>query len=132
ARFKPEQWKAYLRWRVADAMAPYLSRSFRDASFGFRGQVLAGHTAQAPRWEQVLDAINTAAGPMLGREYAARHLTADARRSAAEVADNIRQAQIAALDQAAWLSPASRTEARAKLAALKIEIGTPRRDVDYT
>ena len=132
ARFRPEQWKAYLRWRVGDAMAPYLSRSFRDASFGFRGQVLAGQAAQAPRWEQVLDAINTAAGPMLGREYAARHLSADARRGAAGVADNIRQAQIAALDQATWLSPASRAQARAKLEALKIEIGTPRRDLDYS
>ncbi len=132
ARLPAEQWKAYLRWRVGDAMAPYLSRSFRDASFAFRGQVLAGEAAQAPRWEQVLDAINTAAGPMLGREYAARHLSADARRSATSVADAVRQAQIAALDQATWLSPASRAEARTKLEALKVEIGTPRRDVDYT
>ncbi|MCF5930877.1 M13 family peptidase, partial [Xanthomonas perforans] len=28
---KPDQWKAYLRWRVGDAMAPYLSKSFHDA-----------------------------------------------------------------------------------------------------
>jgi predicted metalloendopeptidase len=35
---KPEAWKAYLRWRVGDAMAPYLSSGFRDASFGFRGR----------------------------------------------------------------------------------------------
>ena len=131
-RQRPEQWKAYLRWRVGDAMAPYLSRSFRDASFAFRGQVLAGQAAQAPRWEQVLDAINTAAGPMLGREYAARHLTPEARQRAAEVADQVRRAQLAALDQAAWLGAESRQEARAKLEALKIEIGTPRRDLDYT
>ncbi len=48
-RVKPEQWKAYLRWRVGDAMAPYLSRSFRDASHGFRGQVLAGKAARRRR-----------------------------------------------------------------------------------
>jgi putative endopeptidase len=131
-RVKPEQWKAYLRWRVGDAMAPYLSRSFREASFGFRGQVLEGRNAPAPRWQQVLEAINTAAGPMLGREYANRHLDADTRRRAGVLVDEIREAQIAAVERAPWLSAEAKTEARAKLDALKIEIGTSRRGVDYT
>jgi len=131
-RVKPEQWKAYLRWRVGDAMAPYLSRSFRDASFGFRGQVLAGQTAQAPRWQQVIEAINTAAGPMLGREYAERYLGADTRRRAAATIDEIRDAQIAAIEASTWLSAEAKAEARTKLQELKIEVGTPRRDLDYS
>ncbi|KAF1688805.1 M13-type metalloendopeptidase [Pseudoxanthomonas koreensis] len=131
-RVKPEQWRAYLAWRVGDAMAPYLSKSFRDASHGFRGQVLQGLAAPAPRWRQVLDAINTAAGPMLGHEYAARHLDSGERRRAAVVADEVRDALVASLESNAWLSPAAKAEARAKLAALKIEVGTPRRDLDYT
>ncbi|KAF1687736.1 peptidase M13 [Pseudoxanthomonas broegbernensis] len=132
ARVKPEQWRAYLRWRVGDAMAPYLSRSFREASFGFRGQVLAGQAAPAPRWQQVLEAINTAAGPMLGREYAERHLTPAARRRAGVVIDEVREAQVAAVARAAWLSDEAKAEAAAKLKDLKIEVGTPRRDLDYT
>ena len=132
ARVKPEQWRAYLAWRVGDAMAPYLSKSFRDASYGFRGQVLEGRTAPAPRWQQVLDAINTAAGPMLGREYADRHLTSDERRRATAVADEVRDALVASLETNSWLSPQAKAEAAAKLAALKIEVGTPRRDLDYT
>lgn len=128
-RVKPEQWKAYLRWRVGDAMAPYLSRSFRDANFGFRGQVLAGQAAPAPRWQQVLEAINTAAGPMLGREYAARYLTSEERRRAGVVVDEIREAQIAAVERNTWLSAEAKAEAKAKLDAVKIEIGTPRRDL---
>ena len=102
---KPQQWQAYLRWRIGDAMAPYLSRSFRDAEFGFRGALLRGESAPAARWQQVLDSINTAAGPMLGREYADRYLPADSK---------------------------AKAEAKAKLGNLKIEIGTPRRDLDYT
>ena len=42
ASLKPEQWRAYLRWRVGDSMAPYLSKSFRDAESGFRGRLLRG------------------------------------------------------------------------------------------
>ena len=49
-RIKPDQWKAYLRWRVGDAMAPHLAKPFRDAEFDFRGRVLRGETAPAPRW----------------------------------------------------------------------------------
>ena len=131
-KLKPEQWRAYLRWRVGDAMAPYLSRSYRDASFGFRGRVLEGRSVQAPRWRQVLDAINVAAGPMLGREYAAAHLQPEERRQAGLMIDELRQALLAEVDASRWLSAPAKAEARAKLEALAIEIGTPRRDLDYT
>jgi putative endopeptidase len=43
-KLKPDQWKAYLRWRVGDSMAPYLSKAYRDAEFEFRGRVLRGET----------------------------------------------------------------------------------------
>ncbi|RNF86550.1 M13 family metallopeptidase [Montanilutibacter psychrotolerans] len=129
---KPAQWKVYLRWRIGDAMSPYLARAWRDASQDFRGRVLAGKATAAPRNQQVLDAITLAAGPMIGREYAARYLPATSRSQAEEIAGKVRDALAAALERDTRLGPAARDEARAKLAALKIEIGTPRRDLDYT
>src|SRR5690606_36129170 len=102
-RLKPAQWKAYLRWRVGDAMAPYLSQAWRDASFEFRGKVLLGESAQAPRWRQVLDAINLAAGPMLGREYAARYLPAEAGAQAEAIAGGVRDALKRAIAASTWM-----------------------------
>jgi putative endopeptidase len=131
-RIKPDQWKAYLRWRVGDAMAPYLSKAYRDAEFEFRGRVIRGETIAPARWEQTLDAINVAAGPMLGREYASKHLSADDRRQAALIVDKLREVQIEAVKRSTWMSADAKTEAQAKLAAMKIEIGTPLRDLDYT
>lgn len=131
-RIKPDQWKAYLRWRVGDAMAPYLSKAYRDAEFEFRGRVIRGETIAPARWEQTLDAINVAAGPMLGREYASKYLSADDRRQAAVIVDKIREVQIDAVKRSTWLSNDAKTEAQTKLAALKIEIGTPLRDLDYS
>jgi len=131
-RLPAEQWKAYLRWRVGDAMAPYLSKAYRDAEFEFRGRVLRGQAIAPARWEQVLDAINVAAGPMLGHEYAAAHVSRDALRQAGLMVDQIREAQIAAVKRSTWMSAEARSEAEAKLAALKIEIGKPLRDLDYT
>ena len=131
-KLKPDQWKAYLRWRVGDSMAPYLSKAYRDAEFEFRGRVLRGETLPPQRWESVLDAINVAAGPMVGREYAARYLSAEDRRQAAWIVDKVREVQIEAVKNNSWMSAEAKTEAQAKLAALKIEIGTPLRDLDYS
>lgn len=131
-KLKPDQWKAYLRWRVGDSMAPYLSKAYRDAEFEFRGRVLRGETLPPQRWEDVLDAINVAAGPMVGREYAARYLPAEDRRQAAWIVDKVREVQIEAVKNSSWMSAEAKTEAQAKLAALKIEIGTPLRDLDYS
>jgi len=129
---KPAQWKSYLRWRVGDAMAPYLAKPWRDASFDFRGKVLRGETAPAPRWQQALDAINLAAGPMLGREYAARHLPDATRKQATDIASQVRDALVRNIGNSTWMSDAAKTEARAKLDKLRIEVGTPRRDLDYS
>ena len=114
-------------------MAPYLAKPWRDASFDFRGRVLRGDAAPAPRWQQVLDAINLAAGPMLGREYAStlparRPASARPKRSPSEVRDALGRG----IERNTWMSAAAKAEAKAKLAKLKIEIGTPRRDLDYS
>ena len=131
-RLPAEQWKAYLRWRVGDAMAPYLSKAYRDAEFEFRGRVLRGESIAPARADAVLNAINVAAGPMLGREYTAAYVTRDALREAGLMVDQIREAQIAAVQRNTWMSAEAKAEAEAKLAAMKIEIGKPLRDLDYT
>ncbi|RXR08439.1 M13 family metallopeptidase [Pseudoxanthomonas composti] len=129
---KPDAWKAYLRWRVGDAMAPYLSKPWVDASFAFRGRVLEGQVAPLPRWTQVLGAINTAAGPMLGREYAARYLPEASKKQAETVAEQMRAQLEQAIAGNTLISAEAKAEAKAKLDKLKIEVGTPRRDLDYT
>jgi putative endopeptidase len=61
---------------------------------------------------------------MVGREYAARYLSAEDRRQAAWIVDKVREVQIEAVKNSSWMSAEAKTEAQAKLAALKIEIGT--------
>ena len=129
---KPDQWKAYLRYQVGAAMAPYLSKPWRDADFEFRGRVLRGEVAPGTRQKQVLDAINLAAGPMLGRDYVTRHLPDATRARADDVAKQVRDAMGRGIDANTWMSAAAKEQAKAKLAKLKIEIGAPARDLDYT
>jgi putative endopeptidase len=132
AGLKPAQWKTYLRYQVGAAMAPYLAKPWRDVDFAFRGVVLRGQGAPLPRQQQVLDAINLAAGPMLGREYVGRYLPDATRTRATEIATQVRDALGRGIDRNTWMSAAAKTEAKAKLDKLKIEIGAPKRDLDYS
>jgi putative endopeptidase len=132
AGLKPVEWKAYLRYQVGTAMAPWLSKAWRDVDFAFKGNVLRGEQAPAPRQVQVLDAINLAAGPMLGHDYVARYMPEATRTRAQEIAGQVRDALGRGIDRATWLSAPAKTEAKAKLAALKIQVGPPAREFDYT
>ncbi|WP_407351970.1 M13 family metallopeptidase [Luteimonas sp. R10] len=129
---KPAQWKSYLRFHVGNAMAPYLSRTFREAEFEFHGRVLRGQAEPLPRQAQVLNAINKAAGPMLGREYVARYLPEGTRLRATTIATEVRDALLRGIDRSAWMSEPTKAEARNKIEALRIEIGAPRHDLDYS
>ena len=129
---KPAQWKTYLRYQVGASMAPYLSKAWRDVDFDFRGVVLRGETAPPERRQQVLDAMNHAAGPMIGREYIGRYLPPETRARAAEIAVEVRDALGRGIDRNTWMSPQAKAEAKAKLANLKIEVGAPMRDLDFT
>ena len=71
--------------------------------------MLRGETLPPQRWESVLDAINVAAGPMVGREYAARYLSAEDRRQAAWIVDKVREVQIEAVKKNSWMSAEAKT-----------------------
>lgn len=129
---KPAQWKAWLRWRVADAMAPYLARAWRDAHFEFHGRVLAAETAPAQRRDAVLDAVNRFAGPVLGGEYARRQLMPAATTRATEITSNVRRALETAIESDPRLGAPAKAEAKAKLAALRVDIGAPPSDMGAT
>lgn len=129
---KPAQWKTYLRYQIGAALAPYLSKSWRDVDFAFRGTVLRGLAAPLPRQQQVLEAINLAAGPMVGREYVGHYLPDTTRSRAMEIATQVRDALGRGIDRNTWMSVSAKAEAKSKLAKLKIEIGAPTRDLDYS
>ncbi|MBL8263608.1 MAG: M13 family metallopeptidase [Xanthomonadaceae bacterium] len=129
---KPAQWKAYLRFQVGNAMAPYLSKNWRDADHAFRGQLLRGEMDQAPRPQQVLDAINAAAGSMMAQAYTERYLSQDAADRGATISRHMREALEASIASNTWMDDATRAEAVAKLQKLKIEIGKPRSNLDFS
>src|SRR3546814_5831076 len=69
---------------------------------------------------------------MLAREYVSRYLPATTVSRAESIAGEVRKALAGAVDRSTWMSEPAKAEARVKLEKLKIEVGRPKRDLDYS
>ena len=124
-------WKAYAKARLLGAYAPLLGREFVDTQFAFAGGVLRGTPENLPRWKRGVALVEQSLGDALGQLYVARHFPpAHQARMEALVAQLVAayRDSIATLD---WMGPDTKREAQAKLAALALKIGAPRRWIDY-
>ena len=125
-------WKAYFKWHVLSAAAPYLSQPFVAENFAFYGTALRGVPVNRPRWQRGLSLVDGAIGEALGKLYVARYFPPASKARMLALVDNLiatyRQ-DIGTLD---WMSPATRQGALAKLAKLAIKIGYPDKWRDYS
>jgi len=62
-------WKAYFKWHVLSAAAPYLSKSFVDERFAFVGTELSGIPENRPRWKRGMALLDNSMGEALGKRY---------------------------------------------------------------
>jgi putative endopeptidase len=126
-----EDWRAYLRWHLLDATAPYLTSAFVDESFAWSA-ALSGIPEQSPRWLRVLHADDAALGFAIGKLYVDRYFSADARARVAAILDHIQSALGASLSTLSWMSPATRARAKEKLDLMIDRVGYPDRWRDYS
>ena len=132
AGLKPAQWKTYLRFHVGHAMAPYLGKAWRDAEHEFQGRMLRGEDEPAPHWRRTLDAIEIHADDVLAQEYAAKYMPVAHRERVQAITQQVRDALTAAVERNTWMDAQAKTEARAKLDALRVGIGAPQQLADIT
>jgi len=124
-------WRRYLQARLMDASADLLPQAWRDAHFAFHDQALRGQTAPKPRWQQATDALNSALGEAVGQVYVSRHFPAANKARMKQLVDALMAAYRSSIDGLAWLSPATRAQAREKLAKYAVKIGYPDGWRDY-
>jgi putative endopeptidase len=120
-----ETWKTWLRWRVLNDQAEFLSRPFADERFHFRSTVLSGVKEQQPRWKMCATQADRLFPDALGQLWAAKHFPPEAKRRMAELVVNMREALRETLQEATWLEPATRQNAIKKLEAFDPKIGYP-------
>jgi len=131
AHAAPSDWRAYLRLRLVDTAAPYLSRDFVDEHFRFEAR-LTGVEEQRPRWERVLRAEDRALGFAVGKLFVERWFPPEAKTRAVTLLDDVRAALRTDLATLPWMGPETRQRAIEKLDLMANRIGYPEVWRDYT
>ena len=120
-----ESWKDYLRFHLIDARADLLPRAFGEAATGFRED-------RRTRDQRVLAITKAAMADAIGQLYAARHFPAAQKARVRRIIADVAAAFRGHVARAAWLSPASRKIAMAKLDGLYVGIGYPDQREDWS
>ena len=120
-----DDWKALLTYHAIEHRAQVLPPAFDRESFDFFGRTLSGSPEQAPRDRRAVNATSQALGFAVGRRYVERYFPASARTRAATMVAGIIGALDARIVRLAWMAPATRAAARAKLRTLRVSVGYP-------
>ena len=126
-----DAWKTYFTWHLLSASAGTLPRAFVDESFAFNSTVLNGIPKQEDRWKRGVRLVNTSMGESLGKLYVEKHFPAASKVRMEALVANLLEAYRESIDTLDWMSPTTKTEAKAKLATFKPKIGYPNKWRDY-
>jgi predicted metalloendopeptidase len=127
-----DTWKDYLTFHAIQSRAAFLPVAFGRQSFAFFGPVLSGAQKQRDRWKRGVSATNGALGFAVGRLYAARYFPPAEKARAQAMVANLIAAFADRIDHLEWMAPATKKEAKAKLAVLKVGVGYPDTWPDYS
>lgn len=124
-------WKNYLKWRVVNAAAPYLSSVFVQENFKFYGTALTGVKEMQPRWKRVKNVIDGLMGEPLGELYVAKAFPAEAKARALEMVNSLKLAMREHIKKLDWMDESTKEAALKKLDAFRVKIGYPDKWRDY-
>ena len=127
-----DDWKAYLRWHLINATAPYLSKDFVDEEFDFNERTLRGTQQIKPRWKRVIASEDDAIGEALGKLYVGFYFPPEAKARALELVNNLKEALADRIKTLDWMDEPTKKEALKKLEAFQVKIGYPDKWLDYS
>ena len=127
-----EDWRSYLSFHALEHFARVLPRAAVAESFNFYGTVLQGTPQLSVRWKRAVNSTDAALGDAIGKLYVERYFPPEAKAQITALVDALLKAFSLRIDHLDWMSPATRAQAHAKLAALKVGVGYPDHWVDYS
>ena len=127
-----ETWKDYLAFHLIDRSSGLLPKAFVDERFAFYGKTLAGTPQLTARWKRGVAVTNGALGEAVGKLYVAKYFPPADKAAVQAIVKNLMSAFDRRIDSLDWMSPGTKKEAHAKLAALKVGVGYPDHWRDYS
>lgn len=124
-KFSLNDWKAYLRWNLIDAYAPYLNKAIDDENFHFNSTILNGIKERKPRWKTVVENTNGYLGELIGQVYVKEYLPEGTKDKLVEIGNNIRNVFADHIKKLDWMSDSTKTKALYKLSKIVMKVGYP-------
>lgn len=124
-------WRAYLKYHLIDAAAPWLSTPFANEDFAY-SSLYTGARAMLPRWRRCLRVADSRLGEALGQAYVARTFSPKAKADAKQVIDDIRASFRDRINSLTWMSDSTRKYALEKLSTMNEKVGYPDKWRDYS
>ncbi len=124
-------WKDLLVFHTLDHSADLLPKAFADLHFDFHSRVLQGTPQQEPRWKRAVAATSSDLGDAVGQIYVKQYFPASSKAAVEQLVHNLIAAFNQRIDDLAWMTPATREKAKAKLTTLKVGVGYPDQWRDY-
>jgi putative endopeptidase len=127
-----ETWKAYLKWQVLNAYAPFLSARFVEQDFAFNSIALRGIPSNQPRWKRAVGRVEEALPEALGQLYVEKYFPPEYKARMQGLVNNLVVAYQQSIETLTWMSTDTKKEALAKLAKFTPKIGYPDQWRDYS
>ena len=125
-------WKAWFRYHVVTARAPYLSDDVVEANFDFYGRTLTGAQELRDRWKRGVSLVEGVLGEAVGEVYVARHFPPTHKSRMELLVANLIEAYRESITALDWMGDQTKIKALAKLDAFTPKIGYPTRWRDYS
>ncbi len=127
-----ETWKDWMAYHLIEEYAGVLPKALADERYAFFGKELQGAPQQRPRWQRAVFVVNRYLGDDVGKIYAQRYFSPEAKAQADALVANIIAAFRKRIEALAWMDPSTKAEAQAKLSTLYVGIGYPETWIDYS
>lgn len=127
-----DDWKNYLKLSLLNGSANDLSNDFVTANFEFYEKTLSGTEKMKVRWKRVVEGGSWGMGFALGQKYTEKYFSANAKKIALEMVDNILAVMKDRLSKLEWMSDETRAQAIHKVETILPKIGYPDKWRDYS
>lgn len=124
--------KNYLKWKVVDAAAPYLSDAFVAENFEFYGKVISGQKEIKPRWKRAVATVDGVLGEEVGRMYVEKYFPPRAKERMITLIDNLKKSLGERISALEWMSDSTKEKALEKLSTFYVKVGYPDKWRDYS
>jgi len=125
-------WKAYFKWQLLDAYAPFLSRRFVAEDFAFNRGVVRGTPKDRERWKRGVALVQTSMGEALGKLYVAQYFPPEDKARMETLVGNLLTAYRQSISTLDWMGPDTKQHALDKLAKFSAKIAYPKVWRDYS